>query len=322
MSELSKIEDETEFEPVDQGEETQETAADDGFEIEVIDDRPIEDRVPPRADPAETESEDEGEAAQYSERVQKRIKQLKYEYHEERRAKEEADRQREEAIAFAQQTFNDNQKLRESLAAGENVLMEQAKGRASAEVAAAKKAYTEAFNTGDPEAIADAQMGLTKAQAAEIQAEQYQPLYQNLPQQRPQLAPQENSRPKVHKPTRIDVEWSEKNPWFNKDDKMTAYAMGVHQDLVKNGVSPLDDPIEYYRQLDAEMLVRFPDKFGSGQEEAPRNQAGNVVAPAQRSASKSRKVQLTSTQVALAKRLGITPEQYAAQLLKQEQANG
>ena len=142
MSELSKIEDETEFEPVDQGEETQETAADDGFEIEVVDDRPIEDRVPPRADPAETVDEDEGEAAQYSERVQKRIKQLKYEYHEERRAKEEADRQREEAIAFAQQTFNDNQRLRENLAQGENVLMEQAKGRASAEVAAAKKAYT------------------------------------------------------------------------------------------------------------------------------------------------------------------------------------
>ena len=207
MSELSKIEDETEFEPVDQGEETQETAADDGFEIEVVDDRPIEDRVPPRADPAETVDEDEGEAAQYSERVQKRIKQLKYEYHEERRAKEEADRQREEAIAFAQQTFNDNQRLRENLAAGENVLMEQAKGRASAEVAAAKKAYTEAFNTGDPEAIADAQMLLTKAQASEIQAEQYQPLYQNLPQQRPQVAPKENSRPVVHKPTRIDVEW-------------------------------------------------------------------------------------------------------------------
>ena len=212
--------------------------------------------------------------------------------------------------------------MRENLKAGENVLIEQAKGRASAEVAAAKRAYTEAFNTGDPEAIADAQMLLTKAQASEIQADQYQPLYQNLPQQRPQVAPKENSRPQVHKPTRIDVEWSEANPWFNKDDKMTAYAMGVHQDLVKNGVSPLDDPIEYYRQLDAEMLVRFPDKFGSGQEEAPRNQAGNVVAPAQRSASKSRKVQLTSTQVALAKRLGITPEQYAAQLLKQEQANG
>jgi hypothetical protein len=124
----------------------------------------------------------------------------------------------------------------------------------------------------------------------------------------------------INKPTNLDVEWAENNPWFNRDSVMTGFALGVHEELIKSGTNPLENPQEYYRQLDAELQKRFPDKFGGGSiEQAPRSQAGNVVAPAQRSANKSRKVQLTSTQVALAKRIGITPEQYAAQLLKLEQ---
>ncbi len=298
------------------------SASEDDMEIEVVDDRPIEDRVPPRAEaePAPSDDETDDEAADYSERVQKRIKKLKYDYHEERRAKESADREREEAVGFAQRVFQENQNLRNTLAQGEGVLLEQTKGRAEADVARAKKEYKDAFESGDPDAITEAQINLTNAQAAQIQANQYEPVYQNIPA--PQV-PQKKVQPPVNKPTSLDIEWAEKNPWFNRDSVMTGFALGVHEDLVKSGTNPLETPERYYQQLDAELLKRFPDKFGGGStEEAPRTQAGNVVAPAQRSANKSRKVQLTSTQVALAKRLGITPEQYAAQLLKQEQANG
>ena len=302
------------------------------MEIEVVDDRPIEDRVPPRSSADESGSEgiavegeddyEDSEASGYSERVQKRIKKLKYEFHEERRAKEQADRERSEAVEFAQKVFQENQNLRSTLAQGEGVLLEQTKGRAEADVARAKKEYKDAFESGDPDAITEAQVNLTNAQAAQIQADQYQPVYQNIPQPTMQ-APKKNVQRPVHKPTSLDIDWAERNPWFNRDSVMTGFALGVHEELVKSGTSPLETPEKYYRELDAEMQRRFPDKFGSGEtEDAPRNQTGNVVAPAQRSANKSRKVQLTSTQVALAKRLGISPEQYAAQMLKLEQGNG
>ena len=251
-----------------------------------------------------------------------RIKKLKYDYHDERRAKESADREREEAVGFAQRVFQENQNLRNTLAQGEGVLLEQTKGRAEADVARAKKEYKDAFESGDPDAITEAQVKLTNAQAAQIQADQYQPVYQNIPQPSTQ-APKKNVQRPVHKPTSLDIDWAERNPWFNRDSVMTGFALGVHEDLVKSGTNPLETPEKYYRQLDAELQKRFPDKFDGGEtEDAPRNQTGNVVAPAQRSANKSRKVQLTSTQVALAKRLGISPEQYAAQMLKLEQGNG
>ena len=298
------------------------SVAEEDMEIEVVDDRPMEDRVPPRAEaePSPSDDDSDDEAAEYSERVQKRIKKLKYDYHEERRAKESADRERDEAVGFAQRVYQENQNLRNTLAQGEGVLLEQTKGRAEADVARAKKEYKDAFESGDPDAITEAQVNLTNAQAAQIQANQYEPVYQNMPA--PQLQPKKVQRP-VHKPTSLDIEWAERNPWFNRDSVMTGFALGVHEDLVKSGTNPLETPEKYYRQLDAELHKRFPDKFDGGEtEDAPRNQTGNVVAPAQRSANKSRKVQLTSTQVALAKRLGISPEQYAAQMLKLEQGNG
>ena len=160
-----------------------------------------------------------------SERVQKRIKKLKYDFHEERRAKEAADREREEAVGFAQKVFQENQNLRNTLAQGEGVLLEQTKGRAEADVARAKKEYKDAFESGDPDAITEAQINLTNAQAAQIQANQYEPVYQNIPA--PQV-PQKKVQPPVNKPTSLDIEWAEKNPWFNRDSVMTGFALGVH----------------------------------------------------------------------------------------------
>ena len=228
------------------------SVAEEDMEIEVVDDRPMEDRVPPRAEaePAPSDDDSDDEAAEYSERVQKRIKKLKYDYHEERRAKESADRERDEAVGFAQRVYQENQNLRNTLAQGEGVLLEQTKGRAEADVARAKKEYKDAFESGDPDAITEAQVNLTNAQAAQIQANQYEPVYQNMPA--PQVQPKKVQRP-VHKPTSLDIEWAERNPWFNRDSVMTGFALGVHEDLVKSGTNPLETPEKYYRQLDAEL---------------------------------------------------------------------
>jgi len=125
-------------------------------------------------------------------------------------------------------------------------------------------------------------------------------------------------KPKVPEPDAKTKAWAAQNEWFGNDSEMTGYAFGVHESLVKQGINPQSQADEYYNRIDESMRQRFPDKFDEQQvEAAPVRQAGSVVAPAGRSAKKPRRVQLTSTQVALAKRLGLSAEQYAAQLLKE-----
>jgi len=291
---------------------------DSGFDIEILDDTPEEDRDKPRrAEGSEPEVPKDSEIENYGENVQKRIKQLKYEYHEERRAKEEAARLREEAVTFAQKTYEENKKLRKALEEGEGVLVEQAKGRVESELELAKKSYKEAYELGDPDKLLDAQERLSKAQYDRNQVESYKPSYPE-PEPEQQPAPQPAPQP-VRRADPKAEEWAKDNDWFNRDTEMTGYAFGVHEKLVREeGLDPSRDAEEYYRRIDESMRSRFPDKFGVEEiEEAPQRQAGSVVAPASRSAKKPRKVQLTSTQVALAKRIGVTPEQYAAQLLKE-----
>lgn len=291
---------------------------DSGFDIEILDDTPEEDRDKPRrAEGSEPEVPKDSEIENYGENVQKRIKQLKYEYHEERRAKEEAARLREEAVTFAQKTYEENKKLRKALEEGEGVLVEQAKGRVESELELAKKSYKEAYELGDPDKLLDAQERLNKAQYDRNQVESYKPSYRE-PEPEQQPASQPAPQP-VRKVDPKAEEWARDNDWFNRDTEMTGYAFGVHEKLVREeGLDPSRDAEEYYRRIDESMRSRFPDKFGVEEiEEAPQRQAGSVVAPASRSAKKPRKVQLTSTQVALAKRIGVTPEQYAAQLLKE-----
>ena len=288
---------------------------DDGFEIEVVDDTPEEDKGKPRrAEGADPKVPDDDEIQSYSEGVQKRIKQLKFEYHEERRAKEEAARLQEEALKYAQQIQQENEKLRKTLEEGEGVLVNQAKGRVAAELDKAKAAYKAAYETGDPDALIEAQEKLTMLQNEKIRYENYKP------QPRQQQAPQpqyQQPTPQPNRPSDRALQWAQRNDWFEKDSEMTGYAYGLHEKLVKSGVAP--DTEEYYNQIDNAVRRVFPDRFDdvSFEETAPQRQAGNVVAPAARSGKKPRKVQLTSTQVSLAKRLGLTNEQYAAQLMRE-----
>lgn len=297
---------------------------DDDFEVEIVDDTPEQDRDKARRpDGVEPELPEEDEIASYSESVQKRIKKLKYEFHEERRAKEEAARLRDEAVAFAQKERDEKLRLQRMLEEGEGVLISQAKQRLTVQLEKAKSEFKSAYEMGDADAMADAQAKLTELKNEEYRLNSYKPPQRQAQtgQMQAQPAPQ---RPAVQPPSSKAQEWAGKNPWFMRqgDEDITALAMGTHEKLVRSGVAP--DTDQYYAQIDAAVRRAFPERFAEASEEVKpqRRQAGNVVAPAGRTSNQTpRKVVLTSTQVALAKRLGLTPQQYAAQLLK-DSSNG
>ena len=312
LSEQTEFGDETVAEAL-AGASVKDTESDDGFEIEIIDDTPEPDKGKPRrAENAQPNVPDDDEVEKYSEGVQKRIKQLKFEYHEERRAKEESSRLQEEALRFAQQVKSENDQLRKTLSEGEGVLVNQAKGRVSAELDKAKAAFKVAYEAGDPDALLDAQERLNSLQGEKMRYDNYRPQPQRAAPQPQYQAP----APQPPRPDNRAMDWASKNEWFEKDPEMTGYAYGLHEKLVKSGIDPRTE--EYYKEIDIAVRRVFPDKFGDViiEESAPHRQAGNVVAPAARSGKRPRKVQLTSTQVSLAKRLGLSNQQYAAQVMK------
>jgi|TARA_R100000479_G_C6387280_1_gene203536 hypothetical protein len=295
--------------------ESPETQDVDSFEIEVVDDTPEEDQGKPRrAENAEPQIPSDDEVEKYSEGVQKRIKQLKFEFHEERRAKEEAARLQEEALRYAETIKAENEKLRKNLDDGEQTLIGQAKGRIEAQLEKAKREYKAAYESGDPDALLKAQEDLTTIQNEKYRVDNYQPR-SRVAEKPPEPAPQPPAQP-----PQVDqkaLEWGKKNEWFEKDPEMTGYAYGLHQKLVNQGIDPRTD--QYYDEIDKAVRRVFPDKFDDGkiEEEAPQRQNGPVVAAPSKTTKKPRTVRLTSTQAALAKRLGLTNEQYAAQLMKE-----
>ena len=286
---------------------------DDGFEIEVVDDTSskTEDESSNTENP-----EPQDEVDKYTAGVQKRIDQLTKRYRDEEKARQEASRLQEEALRYAEQVKLENEKLRKTLDEGEGVLVNQAKGRVAAEIDKAKTAYKAAYESGDPDALVNAQEQLSALQAEKLKYESFKP--QSRQQQTPQPQPQyQQQTPQPPRPDDRALEWAKNNDWFEKDPEMTGYAYGLHEKLVKSGIDPRSD--QYYSEIDDAVRRVFPDKFDDGttiEESAPQRQTGNVVAPAARSGKKPRKVQLTSTQVSLAKRLGLSNEQYAAQLMK------
>jgi hypothetical protein len=294
---------------------------DDKFEIEVEDDTPPEDRGKPRRpEGAEPDVPSEDELEGYSDGVKKRISKLKYEFHEERRAKEEAVRIREEAIRFAESQKREADELRKRLTEGQGAVVTQAKARVETQLDQAKSKFKAAYEAGDADAMLDAQTKLTELQNEMYRLSSYkpQPAQESTPAPRAETLA---SSPQVPKPPQRALEWAQNNPWFQQDTEMTGYAFGVHERLVKSGVDPNSET--YYNEIDTAMRRVFPDKFGEPDQEVKTQarQTGSVVAPAARSSKSPRKVVLTQSAVALAKRLGLTPEQYAAQLMK-EKTNG
>ncbi len=282
-------------------------------EIEVVDDTPVVDQGRTLLTEAPADVTDE-ELTKYSDqKLKDRLAHLGKGYHEERRAKEVASRERDEAVRMAQSVVAENQKLQGSLATNQNALLEQAKRTVASEIEDAKRAYREAQESFDTDGIIEAQQKLNTAMIRADRVANYRPppvqAPQNVvqPQQQAQQAAQLDSKTQA---------WQEGNAWFGSNRKMTAYALSLHEDLVESGIPVASD--EYYKRINADVRERFPETFAGDAADAPTSQRrqSNVVAPATRSTA-PRKVVLTQTQVNLAKRLGVPLELYARKVAEE-----
>ena len=277
---------------------------DDDFEVEVVDDTPKADRGRKASEPP-TDVTDE-ELEDYSDKVRKRIQHFSKGYHDERRAKEEALRERQELERVTQQLMEENKKLKGNVNKNQTALLEQAKKNAAIETEGAKRAYKEAYESGDSDAVLEAQEKLTNAKIKSDRLANFKlPALQET--QTPVQMQVEQTAPAVQVDERA-ANWQKNNSWFGSDDEMTSLALGLHNKLVKQGISPQSD--EYYETIDSRMRQVFPDNFEDAE---PKRKKAQVVAPATRSTA-PKKVTLTRTQVQIAKRLGLTPEQYAKQV--------
>jgi hypothetical protein len=320
----SKLPDEKEvFIQKEKNEIKVETKEDD-IDLEITDDDiPAADRGKEPLPKEKVEELENDNLEDYSERVKQRMAQLKKVWHDERRAKEAADRERQEAIRYAQQITDENKKLKTTLESGESTYIETLKNALESELALAKESYRKAYDTGETESIIDAQQKMNDAQFRLSQAKQYEPRFKSALQEPENPVYIQQNQTQIQKPDDKALAWQDKNEWFGKDEEMTSLALGLHEKLVRSGISPSSD--EYYRRIDSTMQKRFPENFGDAtlDEEKPaeRTKPSTVVAPATRSTA-PKKVRLTKTQVALAKKFGLTPEQYARETLKLENANG
>lgn len=273
-------------------------------EIEIVDDTPTKDRGRKPSDPPEDPTNEELEG--YSEKVRKRMSHLTKGYHDERRAKETAFREREEAVRYAQQILEENKNLKGTVGKNQEVLLEQAKRATAVEIDQAKTKYKIAYESGDSDAVVAAQDELT---AVKIKADRLNNF--RLPTVQ---APEVEVKQQQTAPTQVDekaVNWQQNNSWFGSDDEMTSFALGLHQKLVKQGLDPRSD--EYYEKINSRIRQVFPDEFDDEVEVEKPKQKSNVVASATRSTA-PKKIVLTPSSVALAKRLGVPLEEYAKQV--------
>ena len=309
---------EVEWEQVDDPEEGGNVATTD--EIEVVDDTPEKDRGRKPLD-REVNDPTEDELQSYSEGVKKRIKELTHARHDERRKAESLAREKLELERIAKAMLEENQKLKQYVQTGEQEYAKVAATAAETELAAAKKRYKDAYESGDADLLLEAQEALTDAKMKLERAKSFRPTSQN---EREVVQTQQNvpQRPQTDEKT---LRWQAKNQWFGQPgyEDTTAFALGLHQKLVNSGVDPRSD--EYFEQIDARLQSTFPDMFGNKTKptaDSGSKRPSTVVAPAARSSS-TKKIKLTATQVALAKKLGITPQQYAAELaIMEKKQNG
>lgn len=284
-------------------------------QVEIVDDTPPEEKRHKKMDDPPKDL-DEEELNSYGEKVRKRLQHLQKGYHEANRKAEQAAREREEAIRAAQLIAEENKKLKGSLNQGQTALIEQSKKVIANELEQAKRQYREAYESGDSEALVNAQENLTAVKIKAERAENFKPA--PLQEEEIEVKTQQDPSPPVYVDRKAE-KWRENNPWFGQDDEMTSFALGVHAKLAKNGVDLSSD--EYYERVNARMRQVFPDYFESGEpadepEKVEKRQKSNVVAPATRS-SAPKKVVLSQTQVNIAKRLGVPLELYARKVAEQ-----
>jgi hypothetical protein len=280
-------------------------------DIEVVDDTPEGDRGrSPMKEPPKDFADDE--LAKYDEGVRKRIQHFTKGYHEERRAKETALREKEEAIRAAQAIVEENKKLKGSLSQGQQALLEHAKKVVAGELEDAKRKYKEAYEAGDSDALVAAQEELTTAKLKTERVNNFRPA--PLQQETPVVQPEQNVA--APQPDSRALEWQRDNQWFGQDEEMTGFALALHNKLIKSGIDPTSD--EYYDRVNSRMRQVFPDSFESEKQAnaSPSSRKSNVVAPASRSTA-PKKIVLTKSQVEIAKRLGVPLELYARKVAEE-----
>jgi hypothetical protein len=298
-----------------------EITTDDDFEVEVVDDTPEQDRGRKPLD-REVEDPTDDEIEQYTQGAQKRIKELTHARHDERRAKEATLREKQELEVLTQRLLDENKKLRQNVNTGSEQFTQMAKTAAEAELDKARREYKAAQEAFDSDAILAAQEALLDAKMKLESTKNFRPTPLQDENFEVQTSYQE---PQRVQPDEKTLRWQAKNQWFGSNgfEEVTSYALGLHQKLVNSGSDPRSD--EYFEQIDARVKSKFPEVFG-GNEDKPRSgdtprKPASVVAPATRSSGK-RMVQLTKTQLALAEKFKLTPQQYAAQVARLENQNG
>ena len=290
-------------------------------ELKVEDDTPVEDRNRSPMPKEIVEDLEKDELEGYSEGVKERLKQMKKVWHDERRAKESAMREHQQAIDMAKKTMEENKRLREEAQKQRNSYVDSAKKSIELEMEMAKQAYKKAYESGDTDSIVDAQSKLSDVNYRKQQIANYQPALQeeqnSVNMQQTEQLPPIQLDPKT-------IAWQERNTWYGSSRPMTSFALGFHQDLEDSKGKAYVGTDAYWADIDKEMRLRFPEYFGEeestdggGKPVRAENKPATVVAPASRSTS-SKRIVLKQSQVAIAKRLGLTPEQYAKELRRLE----
>jgi len=311
--------------------EKAEKAAEEKFEVEIEDDTPEEDRGrKPMKEPVEEVTDEE--LATYDEKVQKRIKKFTRGYHDERRAKEQAFREREAAEDFAKQVFTENKRLQQQLSTGSEAYIEQSKSAAQIELDAAKEKYKKAYEAADPDTIVAAQEAIARATLKIDRAEGMRPIKNEEKEYQPPAREAEET-PRMSPRTQ---KWVDRNnDWWGIDDEMTMTAMGIDRKLQKEYGADYVGTEEYFKTIDKTMRKRFPEHFESDQsyeeddpppkkrasepeeeyEDTPRRatRITSPVAPATRSTPPNR-IRLKASEAATARRLGVPIEEYARQV--------
>ena len=298
----------------------------DTIEVQIEDDTPPEDRGRKPLPKNVVEELENDDLDEYSEKVKKRLGQMKKVWHDERREKERALREREEALKFAQLREQEIKQLKQRIGHNEQAFIKEAEKSATTDLAVAKDRLKQAYESGDSEQITNAQEAMTDAKLKLQNIARVKPTLQQAEERVEPVQQVQASQPIPEAvPDPRAVAWRERNDWFGADEEMTALALGLHEKLVRSGIDPRSD--EYYRRVDETMRKRFPEAFDDAEEEErpqtkqvqkpARTKPANVVAPVTRGTA-PRQVRLTPTQVAIAKRLGLSNEQYARELMKLE----
>ena len=292
------------------------------IEIEIEDDAPAEDRGRQPLPKPLVEELEKDELDQYDDNVKTKLKQMRKVWHDERREKESALREQQEAVTLAQRLLEENKRIKGILTSGEKEYVSTIQSNADMELKMAQRAYKEAYEAGDSDKVLEAQQALQVANLKMMQVKNFRmPSLQEEETPVQQQPVQYQPAPYVPEPDNKAVAWQKRNGWFGQNRSMTAFALGLHEDLRDNGVEVGSD--EYYRELDNTMRKRFSEKFENQEDnrQQTRTRPGNVVAPAVRSTA-PHKVKLKQSQVNLARKLGLTPEQYVKAQLELEARNG